>query len=191
MAKKEDLRVKRTKKLLSDAFLKLLSEKPFEAITINELCAVAGVRRATFYKHFTDKFTFLTFFTRSLRERFDSVVWDSAKPLNTPEYYVEYAKRIVTYIDENRAAIDNILRSDMLANVLAAIKEQNYIDTCEHLRISVEKGLKLPASVEVVAAICAGGVCEAIFHWIKSPDEKTVYELADEIGRAVSAIIGD
>ena len=50
---KEDLRVKKTKRVLTEAFFKLLNEKPFEEITVNELCDRADVRRATFYKHYT------------------------------------------------------------------------------------------------------------------------------------------
>jgi AcrR family transcriptional regulator len=72
MEHKDDLRVRRTKKALNEAFIKLLSEKPFEDITINELCDTAGVRRATFYKHYSDKFGFLTAYTRALRDKFDS-----------------------------------------------------------------------------------------------------------------------
>ena len=85
---KEDLRVRKTKKALSDAFISLLQEKRFEEITINELCEKAEIRRATFYKHYTDKFHFLARFTRSLRDQFDVSFWDSDKPDTTPEYYV-------------------------------------------------------------------------------------------------------
>ena len=43
MSGKEDLRVKRTKKALTKAFMKLLSVKSFEDITVNELCDEAGI----------------------------------------------------------------------------------------------------------------------------------------------------
>jgi AcrR family transcriptional regulator len=74
MAVKEDLRVKKTKKALYDAFMTLLSEKQFEDITVNELCDAAGVRRATFYKHYSDKFDFLTAYVRLLRDRIDRMI---------------------------------------------------------------------------------------------------------------------
>ena len=59
-SKKEDLRVRKTKKALFDAFMSLLAKKPYEDITINELCDAADVRRATFYKHYSDKVSFVT-----------------------------------------------------------------------------------------------------------------------------------
>ncbi|SHE54685.1 transcriptional regulator, TetR family [Atopostipes suicloacalis DSM 15692] len=59
-----DLRVQRTYKLLIEAFEDLLREKEFEKISVKELCDTAMIRRPTFYKHFLDKYDFLTFFIK-------------------------------------------------------------------------------------------------------------------------------
>ena len=59
--RKEDLRVTRTKKALTDMLRALLETKRFEDITVNELCEKAKIRRATFYKHFDDKYAFLAY----------------------------------------------------------------------------------------------------------------------------------
>lgn len=37
---------------MDQAFIALLAEKPFEYITVSELCAKAGVNRSTFYLHY-------------------------------------------------------------------------------------------------------------------------------------------
>ena len=37
---------------ITDALLKLLREKPIEAISISELCEQAGIGRASFYRKF-------------------------------------------------------------------------------------------------------------------------------------------
>jgi AcrR family transcriptional regulator len=50
-----DARVRRTCRLLHDAFGRLLREKPYEAIGIKEILARAQVARSTFYAHFRDK----------------------------------------------------------------------------------------------------------------------------------------
>jgi AcrR family transcriptional regulator len=50
-----DLRVQRTRKLLWEALLELLAEKPFEQVQVDELCQRAMVHRTTFYKHYRDK----------------------------------------------------------------------------------------------------------------------------------------
>ena len=53
-----DLRIEKTRKALKRAFLELLEKESFENITVAELCDLAEVRRATFYTHFPDKYSF-------------------------------------------------------------------------------------------------------------------------------------
>jgi AcrR family transcriptional regulator len=52
----EDPRVKRTRQLLRQAFDALLAEKPFEAISVQDITERATVNRGTFYTHYQDKF---------------------------------------------------------------------------------------------------------------------------------------
>ena len=49
-----DPRAEYTKKIIEDAFLDLLREKPFTQITVTELVKKAGINRTTFYKHYLD-----------------------------------------------------------------------------------------------------------------------------------------
>ena len=189
MSGKEDLRVKRTKKALTEAFMKLMCEKSFEDITVNELCDEAGVRRATFYKHYTDKFDFLTAYTCSLRDRFDNVIWKSDASAPTKDYYVAYAKRLVGFISENTVAIENILKSNMFPTLLTIILEQNYRATCERLKASVDAGMKLPASIEIVASMASGAVAAAVYAWFKTGRIKSHEELAGEIGDSIARLI--
>ena len=182
---KEDLRVRKTKKALSDAFISLLQEKRFEEITINELCEKAEIRRATFYKHYTDKFHFLARFTRSLRDQFDVSFWDSDKPDTTPEYYVEYVRNAIKYIDKHDDVVSNILKSDLFPTMMTVIIEQNYRDTKEHLERSVAAGMQLKAPVDTAAAMLAGGVATSLYIWLLGGKKKSGDELAEEIGAMI------
>ena len=186
---REDLRVRKTKKALSDAFISLLQERHFEEITVNELCERAEIRRATFYKHYTDKFHFLACFTRSLRDQFDLDFWKSDKPDTTPEYYVEYVKTAIAFLNQHKVLVDNILKSDLLPTMINIITEQNYRDTKERLERSVAAGMKLDASVDTVAAMFTGGVATSIYIWLLSGKKKSPSELADEIGKMIRANI--
>ena len=189
MTKKEDLRVRKTKKALHEAFLKLLSEKTFEEITINELCALADVRRATFYKHYADKLDFLTAYTHTLRDRFDNVLWKPQHYDSYSEYYVAYAKRLVGYISENSAAFENIVKSNLFNQVISVIIEENYKATKERLEQSANSGMKLYASVETLASMCSGGIACAIYNWMLGGRKKSPDELAEEIGAATEALL--
>lgn len=49
-----DLRVKRTKKNIKDAFLELRKKKSIERISVKELSETAMINKATFYLHYKD-----------------------------------------------------------------------------------------------------------------------------------------
>ena len=53
---KESRRVKMTKMLLNESFLKFFAEKPLARITVKEICESADVNRSTYYAHFTDPY---------------------------------------------------------------------------------------------------------------------------------------
>ncbi len=64
---KTDPRVKRTRLMIEQAFMKLINEKGFQDVTVQDITERAGINRATFYAHFTDKYALLDF---SIRQAF-------------------------------------------------------------------------------------------------------------------------
>jgi AcrR family transcriptional regulator len=58
---KLDPRVKRTRNLILQSFSNLLAEKSFNAISVQDVTDKAEIDRATFYKHFVDKYALLDY----------------------------------------------------------------------------------------------------------------------------------
>lgn len=54
------------KDLLAQSLYILIKEKPFDKITIKQICDKTGVIRGTFYNHFMDKYEALEYLTRNL-----------------------------------------------------------------------------------------------------------------------------
>ncbi len=54
-----DPRIRRTRELLQHSLGQLLETKDFDRISVHEITDAAGVNRATFYAHYTDKFALL------------------------------------------------------------------------------------------------------------------------------------
>lgn len=54
-----DRRVQRTQQLLKQAFVEVVREKGFAAMSIQDVTDRANVNRGTFYAHFTDKYALL------------------------------------------------------------------------------------------------------------------------------------
>lgn len=64
-----DLRVIKTLRQIDNALLTLLSDMPFEKITVDLLCQIALVNRSTFYKYYKSKFDLMDqYLSRTLTE---------------------------------------------------------------------------------------------------------------------------
>ncbi len=51
-----DLRIRRTHKFLQEAMIELIAEQGFDAITVGDIAERAMINRATFYRHYQDKY---------------------------------------------------------------------------------------------------------------------------------------
>lgn len=49
-----DIRVKKTKKAIADAFLRMAGKKPIEKITVTDIVTEAQINKSTFYAHYRD-----------------------------------------------------------------------------------------------------------------------------------------
>ena len=190
MLKKEDARVSRTRAKLFNSFTELLSEKTFEDITINEICARADIRRATFYKHFSDKYDFLAGLTRQLRHNFEEKFHKEKIFTNRPptDYYFEYIKALVNYLDRNTTIVKKIFDSNLISALVSIVVEENYMKTKEKLDEDIKKGLKLIASADTVAIYLAGGISNAVIKWLREGKKVPKDELISEINLLVSSI---
>ena len=72
--KKEDRRVRRTKKLLTQALTQLLQEKQINEITVKELTDLADMNRGTFYLYYKDMFYMLEKIEDGMFEALDAIV---------------------------------------------------------------------------------------------------------------------
>ncbi|MEM7116298.1 MAG: TetR/AcrR family transcriptional regulator [Chloroflexota bacterium] len=56
MSQKIDLRIQRTRRNIQDAFIHLVTEHGFDALTVQMMADQAQINRATFYRHYIDKY---------------------------------------------------------------------------------------------------------------------------------------
>ena len=71
--KKEDRRVRRTKKMLTQALMQLMQEKQIKEITVKELTDLADMNRGTFYLYYRDVYDMLEKLEDSMFEALDSI----------------------------------------------------------------------------------------------------------------------
>ena len=72
--KKEDRRVRRTKKLLSQGLIELMQHKQVKDITVRELAERVDVNRGTFYLYYRDIFDLLERLEEDLFEQLNEVI---------------------------------------------------------------------------------------------------------------------
>lgn len=188
MRRKEDLRIVKTKTALVKSFFNMLETMSIDDVTVNDLCTNAGIRRATFYKHFNDKNDFLSFLIRSVREKFDENIKSQKRTMTTKEYHISYVSTLIGFFLQYESAMVKILKSPMRAMVVNIFSEQNYQDTRIKLLESESAGAHLPASAEVVAAMLTGGVAENIIRWFESENRKPIEDLKAEISSFIDHI---
>ena len=95
-----DLRVRRTHKLLWEALMAELSERPFEEITVKEICERAMVHRTTFYKHYEDKYALLE---QGMRQMYNALLAEVNEPPgaysadNPPPYFIRLFEHVAQH----------------------------------------------------------------------------------------------
>lgn len=156
----EDLRVKRTHKLLYNALLELMEKQPFGNITVKQICDLAMVHRTTFYTHFQDKFDLLTRAMQQIaEEEFKGIDDASFSPSdNFKELFslaIKHKKLFSILLAEDRDSLRNLLRREMGRGMKQYLSQHNSIE-----EISIDMQIKIEAHI--------GAVLGVITWWIES-----------------------
>lgn len=171
MDKKVDLRIEKTYLALYNAFTSLLEEKHFEDITLNELCDRAMIRRTTFYKHFADKYEYLSFYMKetstSLRDQLPPDIIDN----NSLDYFLYMCRGLLRFIDKHNKMVKNIVSSNMFPVMINGLAEQITDDMVQALQ-------KMPATKDMtntqredIAAFYSGGIVNLLRLYLNRGNE--------------------
>ena len=183
MEKKTDLRILKTHNALCEAFFQLLQEKKFEEVTVNELCERAMVRRATFYKHFADKYEFFAFFLRTIQERF----MEKSKNYNKNEEDAPYSycsfllKQSIDLIKEHQKIVDSVMKSSVASTLLDIVSDEIYRNVLLNIKDDIRNGLHFSASPEIMASFYTGGIVRLLKYWIEGREEISEEKLTKEV----------
>src|SRR5262245_51501287 len=95
MEEKLDPRVKRNRNLILRAFSDLLAATGFESISLQAVTDKAEINRATFYKHFVDKYALLDYaISQMFRQEIEK------RTLNACHYTPENLKNLILAVCE-------------------------------------------------------------------------------------------
>lgn len=162
MDKKEDLRVRKTHKLLCNALFELLQEKPFEDIKLNEICDRSMVHKTTFYNHFSDKYELLKYAILELQKELISDIANNEEE-NLVEYYCNIAKLYMEHMKENSKLYSSFLNYNK-DSISVDIFYNNFKQDIEN-KLS-NKSVLIPKNY--ISNYYVSGVFSLILEWFKN-----------------------
>ena len=178
-----DLRVRRTHKLLWEALMAELAERPLEEITVRDICERAMVHRTTFYKHYADKYALLE---QGMRQMYDALVADEQHALpsafsldHPPPYFV----RLFEHVAEHQQFYRLMLCGEGVGRFQQLVKE--YVVGVAEAKARDWTQAHQPSGVPLVMHVqfLAGGVLSLLAWWLEkgmplSPHQMAQYLLS-------------
>jgi len=134
--KKEDRRVRRTRKILTQALTELLQQKQVNEITVKELTDLADMNRGTFYLYYKDIYDMLEKIQDEMFEKLDGIF-----ELREDEEVTEQTKPILLdlfrFIEENQEMCRVLLSPNGDMSFLHRLNEV-LREKCLHIYIGME-----------------------------------------------------
>ena len=174
-----DVRVRYTNKVIKEALIALLREKPLRSITVREICELAGVNRTTFYKHFRD-----------IYDVFEQVEEDAAQGLVDliDQYYGRNSQDVLLLIlrsiRDHREEFAPMLQREEGQNLLYRMAMAAYRKLRERAAADGAAG-RFPSSA-LHFGYYAGGIGGVLGYWIGNGMKESPEEIVQEI-RSLSA----
>jgi AcrR family transcriptional regulator len=100
-SEKMDRRIQHTYEQLTDALPRLLLQKDWSQITVQELCDEAVIRRTTFYQHFHDKHEFMRWRMQERLKEFSAYIDDVEPPQDPVEHFLLLSTRVLDYMNQH------------------------------------------------------------------------------------------
>lgn len=173
-----DLRMIRTYHFLSDALFELVLKKPFEEITVTDICKKAMVHRTTFYKHFEDKYQLLeTMFSDEQRKFIELHIEEGE---TEQEYYrriirqmFEYASKYKDFFVQSASHIKNDFMAYLLKNTVST-----YLDRC--FRLDEKRlGIPSPVPISIMSEYYTGAAIALIMWWLQNGMRIPIDQMVD------------
>ena len=160
---KEDKRIRRSKRDLSNALDELLDSKNFDDISIQDIVDKAMVSKNTFYNNFLDKNELLMY----LFKRYSLEVYEKIEPLFDEEEDLdkiskESLKYVIEYLSSNykkfKKMIDNDRSKALYWNFYKFIQE-----IVAFVFSSFKDKLPFDTPLEIISPFLAGGISSLIY----------------------------
>ena len=169
-----DRRIKYTKTVIKDTIIKLLQEKDIKKITVSEICKIADINRATFYRYYLDVYDLLDKIKDDLIEELRAAVTDSSN------YTVSiFAKDLLKVLLDNKELVKILFKTDNNVYFLYDFLEVAY-DKCKERWQNDLKNIN-EEDIDYATLFIFNGALGIINYWVNNDFDKGIDELAEII----------
>ena len=189
-----NLRVRLTCTLLQDAFLELIKDRSFDSITVSQIVEKAGVNRATFYRHYQDKYQLVTaIFADAVNSLFLAARFPEPHFLDADEapkeFLEKFLKTVMEYIGVNANLYRSLFSSSANVELERHIRDQIVPILKSRIEYLVARGKavswiggvpQLPQS-DIPYIFMANNVIGAIRWWLLEGQGKDLERVAEWI----------
>lgn len=180
---KMDRRVRKTRAVLIEVFMKLLAEKELKDISVKELTELADVNRGTFYLHYTDVYDMLDKIETDLFEEFNRIL-DKNLQNNAVSPY-KLLKDIFNLLQEHHDIAKVMMGPHGDFSFIIRLKELVKV----RLRHMTERVMPESDQFEYLYAFVASGCTGVIESWLNStnpcPPDVVARQCSDLIERGL------
>ncbi len=169
-----------TRQRIWEAFYKLSASVPFEKLTVESICREAGVSKATFYRHFLDKYDVLNYNSLAIAQRL--VHWERCRS------WREFLQEMCLEIQREREYYRRAFNTSGQNAHSRFLYEYSFGMVRECYLLSRKQGELSTQERYMIAHYCHGCV-DVLEEWLRNPEEITAAQMADIMYNAMPSVL--
>lgn len=192
--KKENQRVKLTKRIFRESLIELLQNKKLRQITVSELCNKAELNRSTFYKYYGNTYDVFAEIENEVMEQSKNCINQiDDTDINIHQIdnrdvnmIIQPLYRLLCYIDDNSETYQLLFNNSINSNLSVQLVDS----TMTFLRKNSDLvHVNNKDYEEYIFSYIISGSIDIIKHWISSGSTETPEEIANLIYNVATKIL--
>lgn len=182
---KDDRRVRYTKMVLKESFIKLLEKKDISKISIKEICEDADINRATFYSHYNDQYDLLRKIENELLHNINAHLAEINQEINNMDAIL-LAEKIFEYLKENAKLCKLLLSERGDFNFQKQVIMLVYDIIISQL---TDKNMLTKEDAEYVYSFTIAGCVGIVQKWLNEDMKKSAHFMAEMVVNLTQGLI--
>jgi AcrR family transcriptional regulator len=184
-ADKLDRRVQKTRRLLQDALIALMTEKGFEVVTIQNILDTANVGRSTFYLHYDNKQDLLHSCFEGFNSLFEKYNMDVSKSGKVTGNFLnpQFTLNFFRFIERNHHLFKALMGKDNAEMFFNPVYNLISASICDALKAAAPSNQKDALRLELLTNYMTSALLGTLRWWINMDMPCTAEEVSSYFTR--------